>query len=121
MILSICALTAISTPNTVQLAQARLRMLAVTPAGLATSETAATLERLHGGQRRCSPETSAHLRFLETLPGFISKCSATFVTCSSSSLARQTLHLWARIFGRQMARQMCLWWHLPSQTGRSAY
>ncbi len=44
---------------------------AVTPAGLATSETAATLEALHGGRRRCSTETAEHLRFLETLPGFV--------------------------------------------------
>ena len=55
--------------------------VAVTPAGLATSETAATLEALHGGRRRCSEETAEHLRFLETLPGFVGELPVVFIPC----------------------------------------
>ena len=71
-------------------AAAELRdLFTASPAAMAASETQATLEQLHGGQRQASPATLAHMEFLQTLPGFTGArldphalpCSAVASTC----------------------------------------
>lgn len=52
-------------------AQQELRdLFTISGPAMEASETQATLEKLHGGQRHATPETVEHLRLLEGLPGF---------------------------------------------------